>query len=85
MLKNDDNQKQSPGGLMLATEAAAYLRVPVATIYAWRYRGLGPPSIKVGRHLRFRRADIDWWLNGLGDSEARAENQGARVRKSTAK
>jgi excisionase family DNA binding protein len=48
--------------LMTTAEVAAYLRVPVATIHQWRYRSEGPRAAKVGRHLRFRKADVDAWL-----------------------
>jgi predicted DNA-binding transcriptional regulator AlpA len=34
----------------------------VATIYAWRHRRTGPPGFRVGRHLRFRRSDIEHWI-----------------------
>lgn len=36
-------------------EAAAYLRMPVATLYAWRHKGFGPKAAKIGKHLRY-----DW-------------------------
>jgi excisionase family DNA binding protein len=49
--------------LMTAEELAAYLAVPLATLYAWRYRREGPPAIKVGRHLRYRTQDVERWLN----------------------
>ena len=60
--------------LLTVQELANYLGVPVATIYAWRYRHEGPPGFRVGRHVRFRRSDIEEWLNnqldevGAGDS-----------------
>ena len=31
-------------------------------MYAWSYRGEGPPLIKVGRHLRYRDSDVEAWL-----------------------
>ena len=49
--------------LLTVQELANYLGVPVATIYAWRYRREGPPGFRVGRHVRFRRSDIEEWLN----------------------
>ena len=49
--------------LMTAAEVASYLGVPVATIYQWSYKGYGPTRIKVGRHLRYRRSDVDAWLD----------------------
>lgn len=48
--------------LMSTRELAEYLGVPRNTIYQWRHNGDGPRAIRVGRHLRFRRADIDEWL-----------------------
>lgn len=49
--------------LLTAEQLAAELEIPLRTIYNWRHRGVGPRSIKVGRHLRYRRADIDAWLD----------------------
>lgn len=48
--------------LLTVEEVAEWLGVPVGTIYAWRYRNTGPASYKVGRHVRFRRADVEGWL-----------------------
>jgi excisionase family DNA binding protein len=39
-------------------EASAMLRVPVATLYAWRHRGIGPPSARVGRRVLYRPEDL---------------------------
>lgn len=44
-------------------ELADYLSIPVGSIYQWRYRGGGPPGIKVGRHLRYRVRDVESWLD----------------------
>ncbi len=43
-------------------ELAAYLEVPVKTLYAWRYRREGPPAFRVGRHLRYRWRDVQRWI-----------------------
>jgi len=43
-------------------QLADYLDVPVKTLYAWRYRREGPPAFRVGRHLRYRRSDIQRWI-----------------------
>jgi excisionase family DNA binding protein len=45
-------------------EVAAYLRVPVETLYTWRKRHYGPPAARVGRHLRYDPADVRAWLRG---------------------
>jgi len=43
-------------------EVAAYLGVPVQTIYQWRTRGYGPPGTRIGKHVRFRPADVEAWV-----------------------
>jgi excisionase family DNA binding protein len=53
--------------LLTTAELADELKIPVETIYQWRLRREGPRAIKVGRHLRFRRADIDAWIERQAD------------------
>lgn len=48
--------------LVTVEKLAQWLGVPVATIYTWRYQGDGPPSYKVGRHVRARAAEVEDWL-----------------------
>jgi excisionase family DNA binding protein len=43
-------------------EVAAYLRVPVETLYRWRKFGGGPKAGRVGRHLRYDEADVRAWF-----------------------
>jgi excisionase family DNA binding protein len=43
-------------------ELADWLGIPTNTIYQWRLRGLGPRGHKIGRHVRYRRADVEAWL-----------------------
>lgn len=52
-----------PEELMNPQQLADFLGVPLATVYAWRYRGDGPRASKIGRHVRFRRSDVDQWLD----------------------
>jgi hypothetical protein len=43
--------------------AAAYLgEVPEGTMRQWRYLGKGPAYVKIGRHVRYRRADLDAFI-----------------------
>jgi hypothetical protein len=37
-------------------------RVPVKSLYQWRYQGHGPRAHRVGRHLRYRWEDVEAWL-----------------------
>lgn len=48
--------------LLSAAEVAAYLGIPVATLYRWRYQGTGPRAVRVGRHLRYDAAGVRQWL-----------------------
>jgi len=44
-------------------EVSEYLGVPVQTLYSWRARRQGPPAARIGRHLRYRWADVDAWVD----------------------
>lgn len=46
-------------------EVARRLELPKKTLYGWRYRGLGPRSHRVGKHLRYRWSDVLAWLDDL--------------------
>lgn len=35
---------------------------PVATLAQWRHRGIGPRYLIIGRHVRYRRGDVDAWI-----------------------
>lgn len=41
---------------------AEYLGVPLATVYKWSHEGSGPPAFRVGRHVRYRKSDVELWL-----------------------
>ena len=43
-------------------QLAEYLAVPVNTIYQWRHRGTAPRAARLGRHLRWKQADVDRWI-----------------------
>lgn len=58
-----DTERAVPPDLMTLLEVAEELRVPVSTVRGWRTRRLGPPGFRVGRHVRYRRADVDRWLD----------------------
>jgi predicted DNA-binding transcriptional regulator AlpA len=40
-------------------EVATYYGVPVATLYQWRHRGIGPKASRIGRHLRYLWEDVE--------------------------
>jgi excisionase family DNA binding protein len=53
---------QTDDVLLTTEQLAAQLQVPVATVYRWNHVGTGPRPIHVGRHVRYRRTDIDSWI-----------------------
>ena len=53
--------------LLTVRELADLLQVPVKTIYTWRYKGIGPPAVPLGRYLRFRAEDVAAWLDARVD------------------
>ena len=48
--------------LLTPEQVSEMLQIPVGTLYAWRYRGQGPPSSRCGRHIRYRRAAVEKWV-----------------------
>ena len=46
---------------MTPEEVAERLRVPRATLYAWRYKNIGPAAVRLGRHLRYRVEVVEAW------------------------
>ena len=45
-----------------AQDLALEIHVPVRTVLSWRQRGVGPASAKFGKHVRYRRIDVDAWI-----------------------
>lgn len=59
------------GGLVLVpatmtiSQAAAYIGIAKSTLYTWRTRrpGFGPRAVKAGGALRYRRSDLEAWID----------------------
>jgi len=32
------------------------------TLYYWRHKGIGPPSVRIGRRVMYRRGDVEAWI-----------------------
>lgn len=47
---------------MTTGEAAAYIGVPVSTLYLWRQKRTGPAASKIGKHLRYHVDLVDEWM-----------------------
>jgi PTS system nitrogen regulatory IIA component len=48
--------------LMNVTQLAEYLNVNISTVYMWSQQGQ-IPAMKMGKMWRYRRSEIDAWLN----------------------
>ena len=55
--------RHRPAELLTPDETAELLRVPVQLLYSWRYERRGPPSFKIGRYVRYRRAEVESWID----------------------
>lgn len=49
--------------LLSPGELADLLGISLSTVYAWRSQGRGPVGIRVGRNVRYRRDDVERWLD----------------------
>lgn len=56
-----------PDRLLTPEEVAAFLGIPVKTLYQWRYKGVGPHGVRIGRHVRYRQREVEAWLQQLSD------------------
>lgn len=49
--------------LLDATEVAAWTGIAIRTLSQWRYLRRGPTYLRLGGRVRYRRSDVDAWLN----------------------
>ena len=49
--------------LLNAGEVAEWVNTTPGQLSQWRFQGEGPPFIKLGRAVRYRRADVEAWLD----------------------
>jgi len=60
LMTNESEAKESER-LMTLPEVAVYLQIAERTVYQWAQSGK-IPSFKIGNVWRFKRADIDHWI-----------------------
>lgn len=60
----NDHKAELIEPLMTVPEVCAYLRVTKYRLYNWKYKNKGPKFLMVETSLRYRRSDIDAWLEG---------------------
>jgi excisionase family DNA binding protein len=49
--------------LLSRSECADIIGVPASTLANWASEGKGPRYLRVGRHSRYRPADVERWLD----------------------
>lgn len=49
--------------LFTPEDLSEFLAVPVATLYQWRHRRVGPRGFSIGRHVRYTQAEVERWLD----------------------
>jgi len=58
-------QSQHCDVYLRASDLVAYLRIGKSTPAKWRLTGFGPPYIKAGRTILYRKRDVDEWTASL--------------------
>ena len=63
MARDDICRDRDEGSEWLTpVELSEEIKIPLQTLYGWRRGGTGPPAHRIGRHLRYRRSDVETWL-----------------------
>lgn len=60
--KRKISPKDQPRGTWREEQAAEYLGMKVTTLRQWRFLSRGPVYLKIGRSVRYRREDLDAFL-----------------------
>jgi predicted DNA-binding transcriptional regulator AlpA len=47
---------------LTGAEVATVLSRPIGTLYNWRSRGEGPPSVKIRGRVMYRSSELERWL-----------------------
>ena len=68
-MSSSPSSPKSPEPLLNEMEVAEYLKMSVASVCRWRLFRTGPKFVKIGASVRYRRGDVETWLDsrpGLG-------------------
>lgn len=64
-MTNSSTHSYEYHGALSAPAAAKYLDTTVGTLAKWRYLGEGPPYVKLGRRVVYRRETLERYLRSL--------------------
>ncbi|MGW1547293.1 helix-turn-helix domain-containing protein [Streptomyces sp. NPDC002346] len=60
-----------PDRYLTPEDLAVMFRLPsVETVYAWRKKRIGPPGIRIGKHLRYDPQAVRIWVESLAADDA---------------
>ena len=57
------NQRQENQDILMEKDAAETVAIGYSTLRKHRYEGTGPKYIRIGRSIRYKRIDIEKWLD----------------------
>lgn len=55
--------KQTENGLWNEHEVAKYIKLSVASVRRWRTLRTGPKYVKIGSAVRYRKQDVEAWVD----------------------
>ncbi len=56
--------QEHPQRLLLSRkQVESEFGIPAATLSKWSWEGAGPPFLKLGRRVFYRRAELEIWLD----------------------
>jgi excisionase family DNA binding protein len=58
---------ESDDRMMTVEDLAEYLGLPIGTIYKQRSEETDPPGYRVGKFVRWKRSEVDAWLETKRD------------------
>ena len=64
--------------LMDVHDLAAYLGIPISTVYDWRVHGKGPAAYRFGKHLKFAISDVRAWIAQQREPSSESRNTDRR-------
>jgi len=68
---------ENSNALMKPADAAIYLNCSVAVLNTWRCTGKQKiPYVKWGRHIRFRKQDLDSWIESQAVNQTNSSTKG---------
>jgi excisionase family DNA binding protein len=65
------SESQIAERLLTTDEVAEWLQMSPDTVRQWRADRTGPRGYRIGRHVRYRREDVEAWLEERSDAARR--------------